>query len=159
MSSHQTRLLARDDPTDRELVRLLGELDELLERLEAAESTWSDWLAAVAPGYRASARNIVHYWAIRQIDLRELQARLAAFGLSSLGRSEPHVEATLRIVRSAVVAILEETGVHRNPRPLAPRKGGSYCGAGRSSFWDRHRPAGTRASWSPCPPRRRRSPI
>ena len=37
---------------------------------------------------------MLHYWAIRQCDLRELQARLAAYGLSSLGRSEPHVEAT-----------------------------------------------------------------
>ena len=109
MSSHQIHLLARDDPTDRELVQLLGQLDDLLERLGAAESTWSDWLAAVDSGYRASARNIVHYWAIRQADLRELQSRLAAYGLSSLGRSESHVEATLRVVRSAVAAILEDT--------------------------------------------------
>ena len=77
-SSHQTHLLAHDDPTDRELVQLLGQLDDLLDRLGAAEATWSDWLAAVDPGYRASARNIVHYWAIRQADLRDLQARLAA---------------------------------------------------------------------------------
>ena len=77
-SSHQTHLLAHDDPTDRELVQLLGQLADLLDRLGAAEATWSDWLAAVDPGYRASARNIVHYWAIRQADLRDLQARLAA---------------------------------------------------------------------------------
>ena len=62
MSSHQIPLLARDDPTDRELVQLLGQLDNLLERLGAEESTWSDWLAAVDSAYRASARNIVHYW-------------------------------------------------------------------------------------------------
>jgi pyruvate kinase len=109
VSSHQPHLLARDDPTDRKLAQLLAQLDDLLERLGAAESTWSDWLAAADPGYRASARNIVHYWAIRQADLRELQNRLAAFGLSSLGRSESHVEATLRVVRCAVVAILEDT--------------------------------------------------
>ena len=90
-----------------ELARLVGRLDSLLERLETAESAWAEWLAAVAAGYRASARNIVHYWAIRQTDLRELQHRLAGFGLSSLGRSEPHVEATLRLVRSAVLAMLE----------------------------------------------------
>ena len=64
MSSHQTHLLARDYPTDRELVPLLGQLDDLLERLGAAESTWCDWVVAVDPAYRASARNIVHYWAI-----------------------------------------------------------------------------------------------
>ncbi|MGZ5363316.1 MAG: pyruvate kinase [Mycobacterium sp.] len=117
MSLHEPGLLARDDPTDRELVRLLAQLDDLLESLEAAELEWSDWLPTVAPEFRASARNIVHYWAIRQYDLRDLQARLGTFGLSSLGRSEPHVEATLRLVRSAVVAILEDTW--RPPEPAA----------------------------------------
>jgi pyruvate kinase len=48
---------------------------------------------------------MLHYWAIRQCDLRDLQARLSAYGLSSLGRSEPHVEATLTLVRSAVCAM------------------------------------------------------
>ena len=105
-SSREVSLLARDE-TQAELARLVGRLDSLLERLETAESAWAEWLAAVAAGYRASARNIVHYWAIRQTDLRELQHRLAGFGLSSLGRSEPHVEATLRLVRSAVLAMLE----------------------------------------------------
>ncbi|ORB64248.1 pyruvate kinase [Mycolicibacterium tusciae] len=117
MSLHEPGLLARDDPTDRELVRLLARLDDLLARLETAEQEWSDWLPAVAPEFRASARNIVHYWAIRQHDLRDLQARLGAFGLSSLGRSEPHVEATLRLVRSAVIAMMGDTW--RPPEPAA----------------------------------------
>ena len=65
-----------------------------LGQLEEAESQWSGWLAAVAPEHRASAQNLVHYWAMRQRDLRGLQIRLAAYGLSSLGRSEPPVEAT-----------------------------------------------------------------
>jgi pyruvate kinase len=123
MSLHQTGLLARDDPTDSELVRLLGQLDDLLESLEAAEPEWSDWLVAVAPEYRASARNMVHYWAIRQYDLRELQSRLGAFGLSSLGRSEPHVEATLRLVRSAVVAMLEDTWHPPEPAAVSAEAG------------------------------------
>lgn len=117
MTSRLTHLLARDDATDRELVRLLAQLNDLLEKLEAAEAIWSDWLAAAAPAYQTSARNIVHYWAIRQADLRDLQGRLAAFGLSSLGRSESHVEATLRLVRSAVRAILE--GTWHPPEPAA----------------------------------------
>ena len=77
--------------TSRELTELLDEVDTLLTRLTDAESTWSRWLIGVAPEHRSSARNMVHYWAIRQFDLRELQATLASYGLSSLGRSEPHV--------------------------------------------------------------------
>ncbi|MGZ6777654.1 MAG: pyruvate kinase [Mycobacterium sp.] len=105
--SRETGLPTRNG-TEAELIRLLGQLDSLLDRLEEAESAWSTWIDAVAADYRASARNIAHYWAIRQIDLRGLQSRLAAFGLSSLGRSEPHVEETLRVVRSGVKAMLDD---------------------------------------------------
>jgi pyruvate kinase len=108
-TSRETSLSAHDSATERELAQLLAELDGLLDRLVAAEQLWNDWLVGVAREYRPSARNLVHYWAIRQRDLRELQGRLAAFGLSSLGRSEPHVEATLRIVRAAVTAMLDGT--------------------------------------------------
>jgi pyruvate kinase len=94
------------DTTSRQLNQLLDEVDKLLTRLSAAESTWSRWLTGVAPEHRSSARNMLHYWAIRQYDLRDLQARLVAYGLSSLGRSEPHVEATLLSVRSAISAML-----------------------------------------------------
>jgi pyruvate kinase len=94
------------DTTSRQLTELLDEVDKLLTRLSEAESTWSSWLTGVAPEHRSSARNMLHYWAIRQYDLRDLQARLAAYGLSSLGRSEPHVEATLLSVRSAISAML-----------------------------------------------------
>jgi hypothetical protein len=94
------------EATSRQLNQLRDDVDELLTRLSVAESTWSHWLTGVSDEYQASARNMLHYWAIRQCDLRDLQARLSANGLSSLGRSEPHVEATLLLVRSAICAML-----------------------------------------------------
>ena len=39
--------------------------------------------------------NLAHYLALREIDLRPLQERLAEAGLSSLGRAESHVYANL----------------------------------------------------------------
>ncbi|AHH97547.1 pyruvate kinase [Kutzneria albida] len=86
-------------------VRLRSDLEALTVALADAEEQWSSWLAAVEPGQLGSARNLVHYWAIRQRDLRDLQLRLAALGLSSLGRSEPHVAATLYAVERAVYAL------------------------------------------------------
>jgi pyruvate kinase len=103
--------------TTQRLGRLLEQVDGLLTRLSDAESSWADWLSAVAPEHRSSARNLVHYWAIRQFDLRKLQAGLAVFGLSSLGRSESHVQATLAAVRSAMGAMMD--GKWRPPPPSA----------------------------------------
>jgi len=97
------------EPTSRQLGQLRDDVDDLLARLSTAESLWSWWLTGVANENRTSARNMLHYWAIRQCDLRDLQARLAAYGLSSLGRSESHVEATLLSVRSAIRAMHGDT--------------------------------------------------
>ncbi|MBX7433668.1 hypothetical protein JDV09_16345 [Mycobacterium sp. Y57] len=110
------------DETQVELVRLLERLDELLERLADVESRWADRIGEVAAGYRVSAVNLAHYWAIRGLDLRDLQNRLAAFGLSSLGRSEAHVEATLRLVRAAVLAMLEDIWCPPQPSVVSARR-------------------------------------
>ena len=90
---------------EQQLERLQTEVDSLLDRLADAEMRWQPWIAPVAPENRCSAVNLVHYWAIRQVDLRDLQKRLAGFGLSSLGRSEGHVAATLRSVSAAIGAM------------------------------------------------------
>jgi pyruvate kinase len=52
--------------------------------------------------HKESARNLIHYLALRRHDIRQLQEELAAVGLSSLGRMESHVmagiEAVLRVL-------------------------------------------------------------
>jgi len=63
------------------LVQLERELREL-------EGEMSSAIEAVPTTHRESARNLVHYVALRQRDLRALQSELAQRGLSSLGRSE-----------------------------------------------------------------------
>jgi pyruvate kinase len=87
---------------ERDLADLLPRLRELREDLRALERQRARAIAQVAPEQRSSARNLVHYLALRQRDLRELQERLADIGLSSLGRSESAVAATL----DAVLALI-----------------------------------------------------
>jgi hypothetical protein len=52
---------------------------------------------------RASAINLVDYLAVRQFDLRPIQRELASRGLSSLGRAEAHVLATIDAVLTHLV--------------------------------------------------------
>jgi pyruvate kinase len=59
-------------------------------------------LDGIHANHRASARNLLHYLALRRRDLRSLQLRLAALGLSSLGRAESHVLATVDAVLEAL---------------------------------------------------------
>lgn len=64
------------------------ELLELERELRALEAEMREAIDAVPPAGRESARNLVHYVALRQRDLRDLQGRLSHNGLSSLGRTE-----------------------------------------------------------------------
>ena len=86
---------------------LRNELAELradvVARAEADEAAGR--LEGVDPAFRESARNLLRYLALRQRDLRPLQRRLAALGLSSLGRAEAHVLATLDATLGAVDAL------------------------------------------------------
>lgn len=71
----------------------------------AVEARESSLLAAVHPTQRASALNLLHYTELRQRDHWKLQGQLAERGLSSLGRSESHVLASLNAVLGLVDAI------------------------------------------------------
>lgn len=61
----------------------------------------------VHPDNRDSALNLAHYVALRRQDIRSLQHDLARLGLSSLGRAEGHVLATIDLVRQAVTSLGE----------------------------------------------------
>lgn len=87
------------------------ELRHLLRDVESAEREAADLIAAVLPEHRESARNLVHYVAVRQHDLRPLQTSLATYGLSSLGRMESIVRSWLLTVLETVSALAE--GRHR----------------------------------------------
>ena len=73
--------------------------DELVAlRAEMIESECDECLEGVAPVHEPSARNLIDYVTLRRHDIRSLQDRLAQVGLSSLGRSEPHVRVNLERV-------------------------------------------------------------
>lgn len=90
----------------------LSELEALRAEMIASAEGCRESLGAVHPNYRASAENLLHYLAMRRHDLRPLQMRLAQMGLSSLGRAESSVMATV----DAVVGALYRLG----QRPWCP---------------------------------------
>jgi pyruvate kinase len=83
-------------------------VEELHRAALAAEQEYAAALAAVAPSMRESARNLLHYLGLRRIDARALQDELSRLGLSSLGRLEAHVMASLQAVLVALYALRDE---------------------------------------------------
>lgn len=89
------------------LPELLEALRGLRADMDAAELRAADRIAAVLPEHRESARNLVHYVAVRRHDLRPLQVSLAAYGLSSLGRMEALVRPWVETVIETVEALVQ----------------------------------------------------
>ena len=77
---------------------LIRQLESLRLDVEQQAEQGRARVLELAPGRQASAQNLLHYLALRSRDLRPLQDQLAHFGLSSIGRAEPHVLATLDAV-------------------------------------------------------------
>lgn len=88
-----------------------SEIADLRARFEALrqavnnETIDSAQLNELHPEQRAGAANLAHYLALRQLDLRSLQSDLARLGLSSLGRAERHVLATLNAIASVLAKL------------------------------------------------------
>ena len=82
--------------------RLGDELRSICDRARELEAEHAADLAAVHPEFRDSARNLIHYLALRQSDISAIQEDLAALGLSSLGRAERNVMGSMQAVLHAL---------------------------------------------------------
>jgi pyruvate kinase len=100
-------------------VGLLQALERLHSELKELEQSSSSILQQVNPIHLSSATNLLHYLGLRRQDVRLLQERLAAAGLSSLGRMESHVSDNL----AAIITLLRcASGMNS---AIAPTPGGA----------------------------------
>ena len=131
---------SRADP---EMASIRADLAGLEVRMRRLAQDYSADIAAVVPEHRDDAVNLVHYLALRQSDVRGLQRRLAERGLSSLGRCEPHVMATVESVRAALDGTVLGDGSAR------PSFGGGRAALDRNTdaLFGPRPPGGCPASW------------
>jgi pyruvate kinase len=99
----------------RALADLERDVRAVRDAMLAAETARAADIAGTHPEHRRSATNLIHYLELRHHDVRDLQARLAAAGLSSLGRSEAHVLATTE----EVLSVLARLNGHEPPQRAA----------------------------------------
>lgn len=106
-----------DDERIRDALTLTDTLDGLRDAMHAAETRFAAALEQIHPEQQASARNLLHYVALRRHDLRPLQEQLVQRGLSSLGRCESHV---LENVTAVMDHLSRLTGHAVRPPPVEP---------------------------------------
>ena len=86
-----------------ELLRLRQELEQIDLSMSEAEKHFAHLIAKLHSSNYKNAANLLHYLVLRNLDIRDLQDRLHAAGLSSLASSESHI-------RGQVLSIIKRLG-------------------------------------------------
>ncbi len=115
---------------------LYAELSDLRARMVAATSArMATWAPALRrPEFAASAANMADWLALRGADIRALQPRLAALGLSTLGRAEGHVRASVDAVLASL-ALIAGAGEAVHPAPEVFVAGRALLAARRDALF------------------------
>jgi pyruvate kinase len=94
---------------------ILAELMSLHAQISAeGDAMMENWRTSISrEEFLPSAQNLVNYLAFRRADIRPLQERLSQLGLSSLGRSEAHVMASLEAVLATLSVLAGSCPVDR----------------------------------------------
>jgi pyruvate kinase len=136
-------------PWDRGIcLDLIDQLWTLRASMLAGEQHHTASIDRVGEHQRESARNLVHFLALRATDLREIQTRLAWLGISSLGRAESHVMASVDKVLGLLHRLTGQDWQDRSPEePVGSRSGPRCCTGTPAACWARIRATGGCASW------------
>ncbi|MBX7108166.1 MAG: hypothetical protein K1X61_05905 [Chitinophagales bacterium] len=78
-----------------DLIRLQQQLEDIDADMKKAEDHFGGLIAKVHPANALNAANLLHYLALRNLDVRKLQDDLHSAGLSSLASAESHIRGQL----------------------------------------------------------------
>ncbi len=103
-------------PVRRITEHLIPAIESLRRHALDVERAHAREIEAVHPRHQDSARNLLHYLALRQSDIRDLQRELGMLGLSRLGRAEAHTLSSLDAVLAALHAMAGREPPRRRTR-------------------------------------------
>lgn len=84
----------------KKIERLLSQINIIISSAEEMEVRYASYLEKIHPAYRKSALNLIHYMALRDHFLAELQQELRFLGLPGLDNVEAHVMRSLLAVKT-----------------------------------------------------------
>lgn len=94
----------------------------ILKQLYKEEQIQKEFIEPVHPSFQKSAPNLVHYRALRRIDITGLQKKLGNLGLSRIARSEPHVVASLQNCRDILKALIKDKSKDERHRRISIKR-------------------------------------
>ncbi len=94
-------------------IKKLGEeLDKIDDFMAATVNDFEKVIKEVHPSNKKNAINLLHYLALRSLDIRELQAKLHMHGLSSMASSESHIRGQLHAISQRIGSTKKKLPAH-----------------------------------------------
>ncbi|MCA9858556.1 MAG: hypothetical protein KC438_02495 [Thermomicrobiales bacterium] len=109
--------LERLGTTEHEIAQLISELSDIDLALTEALSNLPPPVGQVDPSFQSSVCNLIQYLELRRSDLRPLQMELSELGLSSLGRSEGSIQASIQNVLAMLHALIDRPDLVQRATP------------------------------------------
>jgi pyruvate kinase len=108
------------------IIELLEQLEQIEYEAKALEKKYEKQLKKIHPENQKSALNLIHYLALRNQDIRDLQNTLGQLGISRLGRAESHVLASITAVKNLLNKILKKAQLEEEKPLISFKKGKKY---------------------------------
>jgi pyruvate kinase len=90
------------------LNNILLQLDDILNRILEFETQHEHLIQKVHPNYTQSARNLIHYLAIRTFDNNALQKALIENNLPNTASSESHILQSILSLKTIIHSLLKQ---------------------------------------------------
>lgn len=106
------------------LAGLQTEIEHLIYQLQQAELQFEDTIKEVHPNNQDSARNLIHYLALRSLDLRNIQEQLSELSISSFAHAEGYILNNLLNIQRLLMAMdgsTAEAKLDYKPAPFSYR--------------------------------------
>ena len=116
------------------IIELLEQLEQIENEARDLEKKYEKRLKKIHPANYKSALNLIHYLALRNQDIRDLQSTLGQLGISRLGRAESHVMASIIAVKNLLKKILKEKQTEEGKLPVSFKKGRKIIKANTSAL-------------------------
>jgi len=104
------------------LEELIDRIDEIRKKSKSFEEKYENLLQQAHPLYQKSAINLVHYLALRNSDIRDLQKELGYLGLSRLANSEAHVMTSLNSTKAILQKLNGVEKIKKKKGPVSNKK-------------------------------------
>jgi pyruvate kinase len=107
------------DKRSTQITKIREGLDNILAKMKAMENTYAEELNEVHPVYKKSAKNLIHYLALRTFNIDILDEDLMQLGLPKISDYEGHIRRSILDLKHLINSLMGDFVPEPNPRSIS----------------------------------------